>query len=151
MKTAHQTMALSALGGVIGIALGYLLFSPTMTAEQLLAAERFWVDEDSQRLEAEDRAAMAGPCEHKSLKKLPSGLISTCGEGGWELPGGRTSSIADSDQQLVANAWNRLESQAIPVQQSPILKDTQGRLWGVYETHAGLKLSQIKQDLPIKR
>lgn len=145
MKSYAQTLVLSALSGVLGIALGYWLFSPPYTAEQLLAAEKAWIDPDVQRLKAEDSAAMVGACEFKSLKVLPSGMIASCGEAGWELPG--KVAKPERDRQQLEDAWNRLEGLAIQLQETSLIQDEMGRFWVLYEAESGLKAKQVADDL----
>lgn len=145
MKGAIQLPLLAAAGGAIGLALGYWLFSPTYTAEQLLAAEKAWIDPDMQRLKAEDSAAMVGACEFKSLKVLPSGMIASCGEAGWELPG--KVARPERDRQQLEDAWNRLEGLAIQLQETSLIQDEMGRFWVLYEAESGLKAKQVADDL----
>lgn len=75
------------IAGVLGVALGYVWFSPSQASLSPEAERAYFQSADSE-LYAQDRVALQGECQPSAVKALPSGLATSCSpDGKWADPG----------------------------------------------------------------
>lgn len=75
------------IGSLLGLALGYVWFSPSQASINS-AAERANIHSADWELYSQDRAALQGQCVPSAIKALPSGRVTSCSpDGKWTEPG----------------------------------------------------------------
>lgn len=75
------------IAGLLGLALGYVWFSPSQASLSPETERAYFQSADSE-LYAQDLAALQGECQPSAVKALPSGRVTSCSpDGKWTDPG----------------------------------------------------------------